>query len=59
MHEINQLRELLMLDSERQKLDLLSQKKENLCYCLLKANSKVTCHTTRAYELCLASQYFI
>ena len=59
MHEINQLRELLMLDSERQKLDLLSQKKANLCYCLLKANSKVTCHTTRAYELCLASQYFI
>ena len=45
MYEMNRLHDLLMLDSERQKLDLLSQKKENLCYCLLKANSKVTFHT--------------
>ena len=34
-----------MLDSEWQKLHLLSQKRENLYYCLLKANSKVTFHT--------------
>ena len=61
MHEINQLHDLLMLDLERQKLDLLSQKKENLCYCLLKANSNLRSHFTlsRAYELCLACQYFI
>ena len=45
MHEINQLHDLLMLNSERQKLHLLSRKRENLYYCLLKANSKVTFHT--------------
>ena len=45
MHEVNQLHDLLMLDSEWQKLQLLSQKKENLYNCLLKANSKVTFHT--------------
>ena len=45
MHETDQhqdLLELLVLDLVRQELDVLSEKKENLQHCLLKANSKVT-----------------